>query len=180
LSVVVDTWPHRGNVELYFKHRYSDQRRLIGALTSSFAFADSKAVLRDLRRMRPKGLAPVEQDIFAGRPAAIEQAIAAEQAARRRAQAIREGMQAAAARGVHVGRPPGAAAAAAFLAKPTSQRVRLALDQGLSVRKAAQDAHVSANTVRKVAALRDQAGAPSAQHDTGAPAQRDPSGRARR
>lgn len=30
---VLGTWPHRGNVELYFKHRYHAQQRPVGPLT---------------------------------------------------------------------------------------------------------------------------------------------------
>lgn len=65
---VVSTWPHRGNVELYFKHRYADERYRIGTLTEYFIFADSAAVLRDLRRMSKKVLSEVEQAILDGEP----------------------------------------------------------------------------------------------------------------
>jgi hypothetical protein len=157
---VVGAWPHRGNVELYFKHRYHAYQRPVGVLTEFFTFDDSAAVVRDVRRMQPKQLTAVEQEVLAGKPSPIEELIAAERQAQQRAAAIRQGMQAAAAQGVHVGRPAGSAAPDAFLAKPTSQRVIAALDQGLSVRKAAQAANVAINTVRKVAAARQQAPAP--------------------
>jgi hypothetical protein len=63
-------------------------------------------------------------------------------------------MQQAAAQGVHVGRPKGAVERPGdFLAKPATQLVMAALDRGLSLRKAAQAAGVSVNTVRKVVAL---------------------------
>lgn len=64
-------------------------------------------------------------------------------------------MEQARAQGVHVGRPAGAEASEAFLAKPTSQRVVAVLREqpDLSIRKAAQVAGVSINTVRKVAGV---------------------------
>ena len=62
---VLGTWPHRGNIELYFKHRYARRRvKQLGSLTEYFAFDDLKAVLRDLKRMPPKGLTPVERQIL--------------------------------------------------------------------------------------------------------------------
>lgn len=151
---VIGTWPHRGNVELYFKHRYHEFRRLIGTQTEYFAFDDSKAVIRDLRRMKPKELTPAERDVLDGKPTAIEQVIATAEKKRRHRQATHDGMKAAAARGIHVGRPEGVEPTAAFLAKPSSQRVISALDAGLSIRAAAREAGVAINTVRKVAALR--------------------------
>ena len=62
------TWAHRGNVELYFKHRYRGFQQQIGTLSEYFAFEDVKAVLRDLRRMQPKALNDVERRILAGKP----------------------------------------------------------------------------------------------------------------
>lgn len=153
---VIGTWPHRGNVELYFKHRYHTFRRLIGPLTEYFAFDDSKAVIRDLRRMKPKELTPAERAVLDGTPAAIEQLIATAEKKRQHQQATRDGMQAAAARGQQIGRPGGAESPTVFLAKPSSQRVLRALDAGLSIRAAAKEAGVATNTVRKVAALREQ------------------------
>jgi hypothetical protein len=63
--VSLGTWAHRGNVELYFKHRYRRFQRPIGTLTEYFTFEDVKRVLRDLKRMRPKDLTNVEQSIHA-------------------------------------------------------------------------------------------------------------------
>lgn len=158
---VLNTWPQRGNVELYFKHRYEAEQHPLGSLTEYFAFADVRAVLQDLRRMPAKTLTPLEQAVLADVPTAIEQELAAEAEARAREQKARErsaaiavGMDAARQQGVHVGRPAGAEEIEAFLAKATSQRVLAALrdDPGLSIRKAAQVAGVAINTVRKVAA----------------------------
>lgn len=69
---VVDTWDRRGNVELYFKHRYAGQQQRIGALTEYFQFADVKSVLRDLRRMKPKALNALEIEVASGAPSRLE------------------------------------------------------------------------------------------------------------
>lgn len=159
---VLDAWPQRGNVELYFKHRYQAEQRRLGSFTEYFAFADVRPVLGDLRRMPLNGLTPLEQAVLADAPTAIEQELAAEAEARAleakaraRSAAIAAGMAQARQQGVHVGRPAGKEDREAFLARDTSQRVLAALrDQpGLSIRKAAAVAGVSINTVRKVAAV---------------------------
>jgi hypothetical protein len=61
------TWDHRGNVEPYFKYRYRRYQRLIGNLTEYFTFEDVKPILRDLRRMQPKTLNKLENDILVGK-----------------------------------------------------------------------------------------------------------------
>jgi hypothetical protein len=53
-------WEHRGNVELYFKHRYQPFNYRIGKLTEYFAFPNVKAVLNDLYGMKPKLMSAVE------------------------------------------------------------------------------------------------------------------------
>jgi hypothetical protein len=76
---VLGTWTHRGNVEKYFKYRYSFFNISIGNLSGYYNFFTSeqaKAVLLDLRRMQLKGLLKVEVNILAGKPSAIEQLIA--------------------------------------------------------------------------------------------------------
>ncbi len=70
--IPLGTWAHRGNVELYFKHRYRRFQHPIAALTEYFAFGDVKAVLRDLRRMKPKALNDMERAILAGEPSRVE------------------------------------------------------------------------------------------------------------
>ena len=65
---VLDVWQHRGNVELYFKHRYKDENYPIGSLTEYFQFDDVKPVLCDLYGMKPKVLEKVELDILEGKP----------------------------------------------------------------------------------------------------------------
>jgi len=60
-------WEHRGNVELYFKHRYKAFNYRIGKLTEYFVFPDVKVVLRDLYGMEPKMLSDVELDAISDR-----------------------------------------------------------------------------------------------------------------
>jgi len=57
-------WQHRGNVELYFKHRYKVFNYPIGSLTEYFKFADVKAVLNDLFEMEAKELSRVELGVM--------------------------------------------------------------------------------------------------------------------
>lgn len=63
---VLGSWAHRGNVELYFKHRYQEFNHPIGSLTEYFKFSDEdiKIVLGDLQQMQPKILSQVELDIL--------------------------------------------------------------------------------------------------------------------
>jgi hypothetical protein len=53
---VLGTWQHRGNVELYFKHRYKEKNYRIGKLTEYYKFKDVTLVLEDLCSMQPKVL----------------------------------------------------------------------------------------------------------------------------
>jgi hypothetical protein len=57
-------WEHRGNVELYFKHRYKAFNHRIGKLTEYFAFPNVKVVLQDLYEMEAKVLSDVEVDVL--------------------------------------------------------------------------------------------------------------------
>lgn len=153
---VLGTWPHRGNVEKYFKYRYSFFSISIGNLTEYYNFflpEEAKAVLRDLRRMQTKALSKIEVDILEGNPSWIEQLIAEQEKASRRSNAIKTGMERAKNWGQHVGRPSVSESPEEFLAKPSSQKVIAALNEGLSLRKAAEKADVAINTVRKVKAL---------------------------
>ena len=63
---VLGTWSHRGNVELYFKHRYRDFNHPLGSLTEYYKLQieDVKIVLSDLQQMLPKLLSQVEIDIL--------------------------------------------------------------------------------------------------------------------
>ncbi len=53
---VLGTWQHRGNVELYFKHRYKKFNYRIGSLTEYYRFKNVEPVLADLCSMPPKVL----------------------------------------------------------------------------------------------------------------------------
>ena len=57
-------WQHRGNVELYFKHRYKAFNYPIGSLTEYFKFVDVKSVLNDLFEMETKELSRVELGVI--------------------------------------------------------------------------------------------------------------------
>lgn len=163
---MLGTWTHRGNVEKYFKYRYARFNYPIGSLTEYYKFddeSDAASVMRDLRRMKLKGLSQKEQEIIAGRPSPIEQAIEADiQAhqvdiqAQKTSHSIRVGMQRAVQWGAHVGRPAGMETNEGFLAKPSSVRVVEALERELSLRQAAEYARVSVNTVRKVKAVLEE------------------------
>ncbi len=70
---VLGTWQHRGNVELYFKHRYKDFNYKIGTLTEYFKFDNINPVWLDLHRMEPKVLTQSEVDILEGKPSYLLQ-----------------------------------------------------------------------------------------------------------
>jgi hypothetical protein len=57
-------WEHRGNVELYFKHRYQSFNYRIGKLTEYFQLPNVKVVLQDLCEMKPKMLGDIEVDVL--------------------------------------------------------------------------------------------------------------------
>jgi hypothetical protein len=59
-------WEHRGNVELYFKHRYQPFNYRIGKLTEYFVFPFVKALRQDLYEMKPKVLSVVELEAIDG------------------------------------------------------------------------------------------------------------------
>jgi hypothetical protein len=63
---VLGTWEHRGNIELYFKHRYQGFNYPIGSLTEYYKFnnEDVKNVLHYLHQMQPKILSQDEIDIL--------------------------------------------------------------------------------------------------------------------
>lgn len=64
---VLGTWEHRGNVELYFKHKCKRFNYPIGSLTEYYKFAqanDALVALKDLQQMQPKQLNSIERDIL--------------------------------------------------------------------------------------------------------------------
>ncbi len=132
---VINVWAHRGNVEKYFKYRYSDCNYPIGSLTEYFKFADpgeTQSVGRDLHEMEAKILSPVEQDILAGKQ---DEFLAALLADGQVSDSIEADLK------------------QSFLSKPSSQRVITALHQGCSLREAAVMALVSVEVARKVLAV---------------------------
>ncbi len=74
---VLGSWEHRGNVELYFKHRYRDFNHPIGTLTEYYKFnaEDLKIVLCDLQQMQPKILSQDEIDILEENSSLIQVAV---------------------------------------------------------------------------------------------------------
>ncbi|MFB2897949.1 hypothetical protein ACE1CI_33970 [Aerosakkonemataceae cyanobacterium BLCC-F50] len=65
---VLGLWLHRGNVELYFKHRYKPFTYPTGSLTEYYFFSDTSvadSVLDDLNQMQPKVLNPEEESVLA-------------------------------------------------------------------------------------------------------------------
>ncbi|MGK7896164.1 MAG: GIY-YIG nuclease family protein, partial [Xenococcus sp. (in: cyanobacteria)] len=61
---VLGTWKHRGNVELYFKHRYQEFNYPIGKFTEYYKFNDIESVKDDLFSMEPKQLQGEELAIY--------------------------------------------------------------------------------------------------------------------
>jgi hypothetical protein len=148
---VLNVWAHRGNVEKYFKYRYSDFNYPIGSLTEYFKFADlieTQSVGRDLHEMGTKMLSQVEQDILAGKQDEFLAALLAD-----------EQMKAGDVRVSDSASAPGYGLRTevelkqSFLSKPSSQRVITALHQGCSLREAAVMAFVSVEVARKVLAV---------------------------
>jgi hypothetical protein len=65
---VLGLWSHRGNVELYFKHRYKQFNYRIGSLTEYYVFEETSvtnSVINDLNQMQPKVLSPEEESLLA-------------------------------------------------------------------------------------------------------------------
>lgn len=151
---LIDTWEHRGNVELYFKYKYKNQNAQIGNLTEYFSFADLGDITRDLRRMKIKALTPLEEEILRGDRTALELGAEAQDIEARRRAAIRAGMTRAAGKGQSIGRPRRTAPETPqeVLDRPYAAQVTSALEKGLSLRETAKAADVSVNTVRKVQA----------------------------
>ncbi|MEP0809994.1 GIY-YIG nuclease family protein [Coleofasciculus sp. FACHB-SPT9] len=62
---VLGTWKHRGNIELYFKHRYQPFNYRLGSLTEYYKFGtEASKVLNDLEQMYLKCLSQVEFEIL--------------------------------------------------------------------------------------------------------------------
>ena len=61
---VLGTWQHRGNVELYFKHRYKEFNYRISKLTEYYMFKNVELVLEDLCSMQHKILEGDELEMW--------------------------------------------------------------------------------------------------------------------
>ena len=159
---LLGSWEARGNVEFYFKHRYRTRQTPIGNLTEYFTFGDVKPVFADLRRMKAKQLDAFERGVATRQHSDLEREIIGEQIEAKRRAAISVGLQQAAAKGTHIGRPKGSDSAEKVLAKAYAEPVRAALEAGYSLRDVAKRANVSLATVQKVkAALGEHASATS-------------------
>jgi hypothetical protein len=133
---VLGTWSSRGNIEKYFKYRYSHFNYPIGSLTEYFKFVDpddAQAVQRDLHQMKPKVLSQVEQDIVEGKPNLIEQVLYTQTKPLERSHYSELDR--------------------VFLSSPSSRKVIEAFYQGYSLNQAAEIAAVPVNTARKVLAV---------------------------
>lgn len=153
---VLGTWGSRGNVEKYFKYRYSDFNYPIGSLTEYFRFADPSdaiAVKHELDSMQSKVLSPVEQDIVAGKPSPIEQAFYTQTESIEGTPLTQQQMQRSLNDDANISRSTGLKLDQVFLSKPSSMRVVEALYQGYSLNQAALLASVPVNTARKVLAV---------------------------
>lgn len=133
---VLGTWASRGNVEKYFKYKYSNFNHPIGSLTEYFKLdteEDVIAVKRDLEQMKPKVLSSLEQEIFEGKPSLIEQTLYAEAKTLLRSHYYELDQ--------------------IFLSSASSTKVIEALHQGYSLNQAAERASMPINTARKVLAV---------------------------
>jgi hypothetical protein len=139
---VVRTWANRGNIERYFKYRYSSGNYPIGSLTEYFKFAtpnETQAVERDLHQMPARVLSPAEQDILAGKQDDFLVALLADEQTKADNRRVSDRIEANLRQ--------------RFLAQPSSQKVIAALHQGDLLRDAAAKASVSVEVARKVLAV---------------------------
>lgn len=143
---VLNVFEHRGNAELYFKHRYAASIANLSALTEYFTFADPKPIITELRRMNSKTLSDFEQSVLSGQSADVERRIRREEIEVKRRAAVVKGMNKAKARGTHIGRP----ALSDELLLERYPAVAAALADGLPLSKIAEQTGVSINTVKKV------------------------------
>lgn len=153
---VLGTWANRGNVEKYFKYRYSHFNYPIGSLTEYFKFIDpndAQAMECELHSMTPKALSSVEQDIVEGKPSSIEQAFYAGTELIERSLLTQQQIQQARQGDVGISCSKDSELNRVFLSSPSSQGVIDALHQGHSLRYAAEIASVPINTARKVLAV---------------------------
>ncbi len=139
---VINVWEHRGNIERYFKYRYSNVNHPIGSLTEYFKFAvsgETQTVERDLHQMPAKVLTLVEQEIIGGKHDNHLAALLADE------QIVKDEVQVSDHVKIDLQQN--------FLSKPSSQKIIAALHQGDLLRDAAAMASVSVEVARKVLAV---------------------------
>lgn len=148
---VLGTWSSRGNVEKYFKYKYSDFNYPIGSLTEYFKFdrlEDALAVKSDLERMKPKVLSQIEQGIVENEASPIEELLS--HPFRQPTRALTTPVPAD-ARGIEY--LTQTKLMQVFLSRPSSQQALEALKQGCSLPEAALRASVPVDVARKVLAV---------------------------
>lgn len=148
---VLGTWSSRGNVEKYFKYKYSDFNYPIGSLTEYFKFdrlEDAFAVKSDLERMKPKVLSQIEQGIVENEASPIEELLS--HPFRQPARSLTTPVPAD-ARGIEY--LTQTKLMRVFLSRPSSQQALEALKQGCSLPEAALRASVPVDVARKVLAV---------------------------
>ena len=151
---VLETSCSRGNVEKYFKYKYSDFNYPVGSLTEYFKFArqeDALAAKFDLERMEPKVLSQVEQRIVENEVSPIEQVLCSQ--SRHQERSLYTQIQ---ADNQYIDHLTQATLVRIFLSRPDSEQIIKALHQGSSVQQAAQTASVSVDVARKVLAVLQQ------------------------
>ncbi len=139
---VINVWANRGNVERYFKYRYSSCNYPIGSLTEYFKFAspdETQAVESDLHQMQAKVRSSVDQDIMNGKQDSFLAALLADEQ-------IKVGE-------VRISNSLESNLRQRFLAQPSSQKIIAALHQGDRLSDAAAIASVSIEVARKVVAV---------------------------
>ncbi len=139
---VINVWANRGNVEQYFKYRYSSCNYPIGSLTEYFMFAsldETQAVESDLHQMQAKVQSQVDQDIMDGKQDSFLAALLADEQIKVGEVRIRNSLESNLKQ--------------RFLAQPSSQKTIAALYQGASLRDAAAISSVSVEVARKVLAV---------------------------
>ncbi len=133
-------WLYRGNLEYYFKYLYEDLNYSLEDFTEYFNFQDIEPILEDLNSLGEKQLCQLEREVISGK-CASKFFLSLH---------IRQGMQRAKQKHIHIGRPSDSTKQ--FLAKPKNKAIASVLKKGLSLRQTAKETGAAINTIRKVKA----------------------------
>ncbi|MGL5833111.1 MAG: GIY-YIG nuclease family protein [Waterburya sp.] len=137
-------WLHRGNLEYYFKYFYEEFNYSLENFTEYFNFPDIEPILEVLDNLEEKQFCQLEREVVNGKT--TDKFFLSLH--------IRQGMQRAKHKNIHIGRPKGETESTKqFLAKPKNKAIATVLKKGLSVRQTAKVTNASVNTVRKVRRL---------------------------